>query len=64
QKMALAPTHLKRGMSLKKHHSALLVAYLEQPNCTPRALIGAFSGSTVTIKLVSTGPNVVYACGY
>ena len=45
------------GLSLKKHHSALLVAYLERPNCTPRALIGAFSGSTVTIKLVSTGPN-------
>ena len=45
------------GLSLKKHHSALLVAYLERPNCTPRALIGAFSGSTVTIKLVSTGPS-------
>ena len=30
------------------HHSAGLVAHLEQPNYTPRTLISAFSDSTVT----------------
>ncbi|MCU7811141.1 MAG: hypothetical protein KZQ77_07880, partial [Candidatus Thiodiazotropha sp. (ex Notomyrtea botanica)] len=45
------------GLHLKKRHSVLLVAHLEQPNYAPRALIGAFSGATVAIKLVLTGPN-------
>ncbi|WP_292771541.1 hypothetical protein, partial [Methylophaga sp. UBA5113] len=31
---------------LKMHHSTLLVIYLEQLNCIPRALIGAFSVTT------------------
>ena len=47
------------GLRLKKHHSALLVAYLELPNRAPRALIGVFSGATGTIQLVLTGPNLV-----
>jgi hypothetical protein len=34
------------GLWLKMLHSALLVVYLEQLNCTPRALIGAFSVTT------------------
>ncbi|MCU7868358.1 MAG: hypothetical protein KZQ98_07470, partial [Candidatus Thiodiazotropha sp. (ex Lucinoma borealis)] len=41
----------------KKHPSALLVAHLEQPNLSPRALMGAFSGTTEAIKLVLTGPS-------
>jgi len=28
------------------HHSSLLVVYLESLNCSPRALIGAFSVTT------------------
>ncbi|MCG8070691.1 MAG: hypothetical protein N0C86_01770, partial [Candidatus Thiodiazotropha taylori] len=40
-----------------KHHSALLVAHLEQPKFAPRALIGAFSGATGRIGLVLTGPR-------
>jgi hypothetical protein len=44
------------GLSLKKRHSALLVVYLESPNFSPRALIGAFSGATAPIGLVLTGP--------
>jgi len=38
------------GLRLKKRHSVLLVAYMERPNCAPRALIGAFSGATATIE--------------
>ncbi|MCU7798127.1 MAG: hypothetical protein KZQ75_13460, partial [Candidatus Thiodiazotropha sp. (ex Myrtea spinifera)] len=45
------------GLSLKKRHSVLLVAHLEQPNFSPRALTDAFSGSTGRIGLVLTGPN-------
>ncbi|MCG7875431.1 MAG: hypothetical protein N0C90_03795, partial [Candidatus Thiodiazotropha endolucinida] len=45
------------GLRLKKRHSALLVAHLESPNLSPRALIGAFSGTTGRIGLVLTGPN-------
>ncbi|PUB81441.1 MAG: hypothetical protein DBP01_16500, partial [gamma proteobacterium symbiont of Ctena orbiculata] len=45
------------GLCLKMHHSALLVAHLESPNFTPRALIGAFSDTTEPIGLVLTGPK-------
>jgi hypothetical protein len=44
-------------LNLKKHHSALLVAYLDQPNCASRALIGAFSGPTAAIQMVLTVPG-------
>ncbi|MEW8041402.1 MAG: hypothetical protein AB2777_19620, partial [Candidatus Thiodiazotropha endolucinida] len=48
------------GVRLKKRHSALLVTHLESPNFSPRALIGAFSGTTGRIGLVLTGPkNIV-----
>ncbi|MEW8192799.1 MAG: hypothetical protein AB2793_03750, partial [Candidatus Thiodiazotropha sp.] len=42
--------------------SALLVAHLELPNLSPRALIGAFSGTTGRIGLVLTGPSRVIGC--
>ena len=45
------------GLWPKIHHSALLVAYLEQPNYSPRALIGEFLVTTTAIQLVLTGPN-------
>ncbi|MEW7984319.1 MAG: EF-hand domain-containing protein [Candidatus Thiodiazotropha sp.] len=44
-------------MRLKKRHSALLVVHLASPNLSPRALIGAFSGTTGCIGLVLTGPR-------
>ncbi|MBV2120436.1 MAG: hypothetical protein KUF74_03175, partial [Candidatus Thiodiazotropha sp. (ex Ctena orbiculata)] len=47
------------GLRLKKRHSALLVAHLEQPNFAPRALIGAFSGATGRIGFVLTGPSSI-----
>ncbi|MES9950940.1 MAG: hypothetical protein ABW118_18430, partial [Candidatus Thiodiazotropha sp.] len=42
-------------------HSALLVVHLESPNLSPRALIGAFSGTTGPIGLVLTGPRAAKA---
>jgi hypothetical protein len=48
----------QKGLRLKIHHSALLVAYLEQPNYTPRALIGEFLDTTTAIQLVLTGPSI------
>ncbi|MCG8486970.1 MAG: hypothetical protein MI756_05815, partial [Chromatiales bacterium] len=50
------------GLRLKKRHEPLLVAHLEQPNYTPRALIGAFSGTTGRIGLVLTGPSTFFRC--
>jgi len=47
------------GLRLKKRHSALLVVHLELPNFSPRALIGAFSGATVPVRLVLTGPKTI-----
>jgi hypothetical protein len=53
-----APSFISKwGLRLKKHNTALLVTHLEQPNYTPRALIGAFSSTTGHIGLVLTGPN-------
>ncbi|MCU7838817.1 MAG: hypothetical protein KZQ94_05510 [Candidatus Thiodiazotropha sp. (ex Troendleina suluensis)] len=48
--LGVRPEGSALGVRLKKHHSALLVAHLEQPNFSPRALMGAFSGTTVAIK--------------
>jgi hypothetical protein len=46
-------------LRLKKRHSVLLVAP-DQPNVAPRAVIGAFSGTTVTVQIVLTGPSFVH----
>ncbi|HID82163.1 MAG TPA: sigma-70 family RNA polymerase sigma factor [Thiotrichales bacterium] len=37
------------GLTLKKHHAALFVTHLEQPNLAPHALPGDFSAPTVVI---------------
>lgn len=43
------------GLSLKKRHSSLFVAYLESLNRAPHASIGAFSGTTV-VKMKGQQP--------
>jgi succinate dehydrogenase / fumarate reductase iron-sulfur subunit len=45
-------------LSLKKPHSVLLVAQLEQPDIATRALIGACSGTSATFHIAFTGPNM------
>ena len=44
------------GLRLKKRHSALLVARLEQPNHASHALTGIFSGGNSTIFISVNRP--------
>ncbi len=56
--LGVRPEGSALGVRRKTRHSALLVAHLESPNLSPRALIGVFSGATEPIGLVLTGPNL------
>jgi len=45
------------GLRLQTGHAALLVAHLERPNFTPRALPGLFAGSNLAARFIPSFPR-------